>query len=94
MAMQAGELSIKVVGRKARPRVDVTTIDALQRMANELRNGRPFIPKGIWRFKSYEEADAWKLRMLTRPWSPKQTHREKDALDRAFLVELLKKRDP
>jgi hypothetical protein len=60
---------MKVVGRKAR--VDVTTIDALQRMANELRKGRPFMPKGIWRFKSYEEADAWKLRMLTRPMEPR-----------------------
>jgi hypothetical protein len=75
---------MKVVGRKGRPKVDVVvTIDRLQRLANELRKGRPFMPKGVWRFRSYDEADAWKLRMLTRHY------REKDALDRAFLIQLL-----
>ena len=57
---------MKVVGRKGHAKVDVVSIDSLQRMANELRRGRPFMPKGIWRFKSFEEADAWKLKMLTR----------------------------
>lgn len=63
------ELSMKVVGRKGRPKVDAITIDPLQKLANELRKGRPFMPKGVWRFRTYQEADAWKLRMLTRPWS-------------------------
>ena len=26
----------------------------------------PFVPKGIYRFKTHEEADAWMLKMLTR----------------------------
>jgi hypothetical protein len=26
----------------------------------------PFLPKGIYRFKSHEEADAWQWKMLTR----------------------------
>lgn len=26
----------------------------------------PFIPKGVYRFKTHEEADAWTLKMLTR----------------------------
>lgn len=58
---------MKVVGRKGRAKVDVVAIDSLQRLANELRRGRPFMPKGVWRFKSFEEADAWKLQMMTRP---------------------------
>lgn len=58
---------MKVVGRKGKPKVNVITIDSLQRLANELRKGRPFIPKGVWRFKTHEEADAWKLKMVTRP---------------------------
>jgi len=57
---------MKVIGRKGKPRIDVTTIDSLQKLANELRKGRPFMPKGLWRFRSHEEADAWKLKMLTR----------------------------
>jgi hypothetical protein len=68
--MQDGEVTMKVVGRKGRPKVDIITIDPLQKLANELRKGRPFMPKGVWRFKSYEEADAWKLRMLTRHENP------------------------
>ena len=57
---------MKIVGRKGKPRVDVTTIDSLQRLANELRKDRPFLPRGVYRFRSFEEADEWKMRMLTR----------------------------
>jgi hypothetical protein len=64
--MEDGETKMKVIGRKGKPRIDVTTIDSLQKLANELRKGRPFMPKGHWRFKSHEEADSWKLKMLTR----------------------------
>jgi hypothetical protein len=70
LGMENGEPSMKIVGRKGKAKVDVNTIDALQRLANELRSGRPFMPKGVWRFKTFEEADAWKLKMLTRRSSP------------------------
>jgi hypothetical protein len=64
--MENDETYMKVIGRKGKPRIDVTTIDSLQKLANELRKGRPFMPKGLWRFRSHEEADSWKLEMLTR----------------------------
>ena len=57
---------MKVVGRKGIAKADVVAIDGMQKMANTLRRGRPFIPKGVWRFKSFEEADAWMLEMMTR----------------------------
>jgi hypothetical protein len=60
-------LPMKVVGRKGKPKVDVTTIDSMQRAVNVLRQGQPFMPRGVWRFKSFEEADEWKLKMQTRP---------------------------
>lgn len=62
--------TMKVVGRRGTPRVDALAIDSLQRMANELRRGRPFIPKGVYRFKTFEEADAWNLQMMTRCSNP------------------------
>jgi hypothetical protein len=68
--METGRLEMKVVGRKARPKVNAVAIDSLQRLANELRRGRPFVPKGVWRFKSFDEADEWKLRMLARHRNP------------------------
>jgi len=33
----------------------------------QLRGNQPFLPKGVYRFKTYEEEDAWTLKMLTRP---------------------------
>jgi hypothetical protein len=60
------ELPMKIVGRKAPPKSGVRAIDSLQKMANQLRKGRAFMPKGVWRFKSFEEADTWKLKMMTR----------------------------
>jgi hypothetical protein len=60
-------LPMKVVGRQGEPKADVVAVDSMQEMANELRKGCPFIPKGAWRFKSFEEADRWTMEMLTRP---------------------------
>jgi hypothetical protein len=58
---------MKVVGRRGEAKVNVVTIDSMQRMAGVLRQNRPFLPKGVWRFKSFEEADKWMMDMLTRP---------------------------
>jgi hypothetical protein len=62
-------LNIKIVGRKGTPKVNAVAIDPMQRMVNELRKGRSWIPKGVFRFKSFEEADKWLLEMQTRPAS-------------------------
>ena len=40
--------------------------DALQRLVTDLRKGKPFIPKGVYRFKTFEEAQQWTLRQVTR----------------------------
>jgi hypothetical protein len=60
-------LPMKAVGRQGNPKVDVVSFDSMQKMVNVLRQGCPFIPKGVWRFKSFEEADQWTMKMLTRP---------------------------
>jgi len=57
---------MKVVGRKGCVQAGLPRADAMQRLVGVLRKGKPFMPKGVFRFKSFEEADAWKLRMLTR----------------------------
>jgi hypothetical protein len=69
--MQENErLPMKVVGRRGETKVDAITFDTVQRAVNILRHGRPFVPKGVWRFKSFEEADQWTMKMLTRPRNP------------------------
>ncbi len=61
---------MKVVGRQGTAKVDVLAIDSMQRMVNVLQEGCPGIPKGVWRFKSFEEADQWTMKMLTRARHP------------------------
>lgn len=64
--MHNGTPEMKVVGRKGRVRAGLEGADAMQRLLIALRKGRPFMPKGVFRFKTFEEADEWKLKMLTR----------------------------
>ena len=48
----------KVVGRRQAARGGLVAGDALQRLANDLGQGRVTWPKGVWRFRTHEEAEA------------------------------------
>ena len=56
---------MKVLGRRS-PGRGLQYADGLLKLVLELRGGKPFIPKGVYRFHSHEEKDAWTLKMLTR----------------------------
>ncbi len=47
-------------------------VDKLQRLAMRLRRGKPFFPVGVYRFKTFEEEDSWRMKILTerKPESP------------------------
>ena len=49
----------RVVGKREPPKAGLQTVDALQRLANDLGAGRVTWPRGVWRFRTHEEADAW-----------------------------------
>lgn len=66
VCMQTDEYPMKVVGRKGQPKVNVETANDFLKMVAVVRGNCPFMPKGVWRFKTFEEADAWKLQMMTR----------------------------
>ncbi len=66
LAMDEYEWPVKVVGRKGKPKVNLETANEFLHLMRTLRGKRPFIPKGVWRFKTFEEADAWTLQMITR----------------------------
>ena len=77
---------MKVVGGKNLPSY-WERFDRLQRTAQALL-GRPVCPKGVFRFKTFEEFNEWKeaLRQdYEGPASMKRTSRDKDVLDRKFL---------
>jgi hypothetical protein len=57
---------MKTVGKRA-PAVGWAAFDELQRLAMKLGNGKAGIPKGVYPFKSHEDAQKWHLKMITRP---------------------------
>jgi hypothetical protein len=63
------ELPMKVVGRRQWGKGIVATAPLL-RLTLRLRGDKPFLPRGVYRFRSFEESDEWTLRMLTRPPKP------------------------
>ena len=64
----------KIVGRRAELRDSFAYAMGLQRTASRLRQltvGRGLCSKGVFKFKSHEEADAWMQMMLVRQAPPR-----------------------
>lgn len=61
---------VKTVGRRTPGRGGLEKSAALLELTVQLRGDKPFIPRGVYRFKSFEESDAWAMRMMTRRSSP------------------------
>jgi len=57
---------MKVVGRRKEPKRDLVYAKNLFDLAIELRKGKPLVPKGVHRFKTFEESQQWTLKMMTR----------------------------
>lgn len=58
---------MRIVGRRRPSSGGLEAANGFLHLVIALRGNRPFIPRGVHRFGSYEEKDAWTLRMLTRP---------------------------
>ena len=54
---------MKTVGRRS---LNADTMGALQRTLAGLRGTGALVPRGVYRFSSFEEADAWMTRMMAR----------------------------
>jgi hypothetical protein len=57
--------SVKVLGRR-NVRETWSDADRLLRTVITLRGAKPFMPKGVHRFHSFEEAQQWAVRMQAR----------------------------
>lgn len=55
---------MKIVGRRTRTVVTPETANQWLHTIRELSGDRPICPRGVYRFKSFEEADQWLMRML------------------------------
>ena len=60
------EYRMKIVGRRRPCSGGFEQTDNLLRLVIEFRGDKPFIPKGVYRFKSFEEAEEWTWKMITR----------------------------
>ena len=57
----------KVVGKRSFAcGSGVEANDGFFRLVSALRGNKPFIPRGVYRFKTFEESDAWQIRMMAR----------------------------
>jgi len=58
----------KTVGRRRRPADPLKSALAWQNTVVDLHKafGNKMFPKGVYRFRSHEEADEWAWKMLTR----------------------------
>ena len=58
----------KWVGRRTAPANPLTVVPGQKDEARRWKQafGSPHIPRGVYRFKSHEEADAWLMKMITR----------------------------
>jgi len=63
------DLPMKVVGRR-RWAQGLAASALLLRLVLQLRGNKPFLPKGVHRFRTFEETEEWTLRMLARPPKP------------------------
>jgi hypothetical protein len=57
---------MKIIGRRRGWKGGVEAADGFLQLMVALREGRRMIPRGVHRFRSHEEADAWTLKMLCR----------------------------
>lgn len=60
----------KVVGRRGLPRRGLAAASGFLELVARLVQRKSSVPKGVHRFMSFEEADAWNLRMITRRRGP------------------------
>jgi hypothetical protein len=63
-------LSMKVLGRRKPSRGGIVAAADFLDLVIQLRRGKPFIPKGLHKFRTFEEAQAWSIEMMARRPSP------------------------
>ena len=57
---------MKVIGRRKPGPGGLEAANPFLKTVIAVRGNKPFIPRGVHRFYSHEEKDAWTLKMLTR----------------------------
>jgi len=61
---------MKVLGRRKTSRRGIVAAADFLDLVIQLRRGKPFIPRGLHKFRTFEEAQAWSIEMMARRSSP------------------------
>ncbi len=61
---------MKILGRRRPSTGGLTAAAPFLDLVLRLRGAKPFIPKGLHRFKSFEESEEWSMAMMARPPKP------------------------
>jgi hypothetical protein len=64
------EALVKVLGRRRPSTGGLVAAAPFLDLTIRLRRGRPFIPKGVHRFRTFEESTEWSIRMMARRRKP------------------------
>jgi len=57
---------VKIVGHRRDRPPDWAAVDALQLTLTAMRGTGAVVPRGLYRFSSFEEADEWMIRTMAR----------------------------
>ena len=68
--MHDASQAMKVLGHRRSPRSGIVAAAPFLDLVIRLRGRKPFIPKGVHRFRSFEESEAWSIRMMARRPKP------------------------
>lgn len=60
------EKNVKIVGRRKGFDASPEAANAWLKSVNKLRGNHGICPRGVYKFKTFEEADRWMLQMLVR----------------------------
>jgi hypothetical protein len=63
---------IKIVGKRRQKETDLREYDILLKTLQALRGDRGICPKGVYRFRTFEEADQWMIRMIAKASAEKE----------------------
>ena len=61
---------MRVIGARRRMRGGLLAAAGFLELVVRLRGNQPFIPKGVHRFRSFQESDEWSIKMMARKKSP------------------------
>lgn len=66
LVFMRAEPEMKVVGRRRPSRGGLAATAPFLDLVIRLRRDQPFIPRGLHRFRSFEESQAWSMKMMAR----------------------------